>query len=153
MLDILIYFQFAVGFILLVKGADVLVDGSAALAKRTGVSDMIIGLTVVSFGTSAPELAVNLIASMNANGDLALGNIIGSNIANVLLILGISSLVAPLIISVKTIWQEIPINFLAVVVFAILVNDQFLDPVSRCSVEAEGQFSNTAFVCNPFGAW
>ena len=132
MLEFLIYFQFVIGFILLIKGADLLVNSAASLAKRTSISDMIIGLTVVSFGTSAPELVVNIIASINASSSLALGNVIGSNIANILLILGISSIIAPLVVSKKAIWQDIPMNLLAVVIFAILVNDQLLDPVSYC---------------------
>lgn len=76
-----------VGLIILVKGADFLVSGSASIAKRFGVSSLVIGLTVVAFGTSLPELTVSLLASIRGNSDIALGNVIGSNIANILLIL------------------------------------------------------------------
>mgnify|MGYP000406851499 FL=1 len=85
--DILVYILFAIGFVLLVKGADWLVTGASAIAKKFKISDFIIGLTIVSMGTSMPELVVNVIASVNGNADIALGNIIGSNISNILLIL------------------------------------------------------------------
>jgi cation:H+ antiporter len=89
----LVYFLFVAGFYILIKGADLLVDGSSSLARRFNVSDLVIGLTVVAFGTSTPELFVNIIASINGNTGIAIGNVIGSNIANILLILGLSSLV------------------------------------------------------------
>ena len=79
-----------VGFGILIKGADLLVEGASAVARRFNVSDMVIGLTVVAFGTSAPELAVNLTAAVQENTDIAIANVIGSNIANILLILGIA---------------------------------------------------------------
>ena len=78
------------GFILLIKGADLLVDGSSSVAKKFGVSDLIIGLTVVAFGTSAPELIVNIVSAVQGNSEIAIGNILGSNIANILLILGLT---------------------------------------------------------------
>lgn len=89
----LTYFLFALGFVALVKGADWLVTGSSAIAKRLGISDFVIGLTIVSVGTSAPELIVNVMASINGNAGIAIGNVLGSNIANVLLILGISAII------------------------------------------------------------
>ncbi len=75
------------GFIFLIKGANLLVDGSSSIAKKMGVSDLVIGLTIVSFGTSAPELIVNVFASVQGNADIAIGNVLGSNIMNILLIL------------------------------------------------------------------
>ncbi len=101
------------GFFLLLAGASWLVDGAASIAKRFGISHLAIGLTVVAFGTSAPELAVNLVASVKGNTDIALGNIIGSNIANVLLILGCAALVRPLIVQERTVRFEIPLSILA----------------------------------------
>ena len=89
----LVYFLFVIGFVIMIKGADVLVDGSASLAKKFNISNLVIGLTVVAFGTSAPELVVNVIASFSGNTDIAIGNILGSNIANILLILGVSSII------------------------------------------------------------
>jgi len=118
---------FIVGLALLVKGADILVDGASSIAKRLGISALVIGLTIVSFGTSAPELVVNILASLNGNTDLAIGNILGSNIANILLILGISTVIYPIKISKGTIWKEIPLALLAVIVMGIMANDALVD--------------------------
>ncbi len=115
------------GFVLLVKGADLLVDGSSAIAVRFKVSNLVIGLTIVSFGTSLPELVVNLFASAGGNTDLAIANIIGSNIANILLILGVSALIAPLVVTKGTVWKEIPFSLLAVIVLGLLANDVLID--------------------------
>jgi len=118
---------FVIGFALLVKGADLLVDGSSSIAKRLGVSDLVIGLTIVAFGTSTPELLVNLVASFKGNPEIAIGNIIGSNIANILLILGISALIYPLEIKKSTSWKEIPMNLLATAVVFLMANDVLID--------------------------
>lgn len=85
-----------VGFCALIYGANILVDGASSIAKRLRVSDMMIGLTVVAFGTSAPELVVNVFSSIKGSSDIALGNIVGSNIFNILGILGLSALIVPL---------------------------------------------------------
>lgn len=111
------------GFVLLVKGADMLVDGSSSIAKRFGISDLIIGLTLVAFGTSAPELVVNLVSATQGNTDLSIANILGSNIANIFLILGVSSIIYPLSVSRATIWKEIPFALLAILVVGIMAND------------------------------
>ena len=97
------------GLVLLVAGAEVLVRGAAKLAAQFGIPPLIIGLTVVAFGTSAPETAVSVQSAFNGSGDLAIGNVIGSNIANVLLILGMTALVAPLIVSRQLIRLDVPI--------------------------------------------
>ncbi len=97
------------GLVLLVAGAEVLVRGAAKLAAQFGIPPLVIGLTVVAFGTSAPETAVSVQASLNGSGDIAIGNVLGSNIANVLLILGMTSLVAPLIVSRQLIRLDVPI--------------------------------------------
>ncbi|AWT11271.1 calcium/sodium antiporter [Stutzerimonas frequens] len=97
------------GLVLLVAGAEVLVRGAAKLAAQFGISPLVIGLTVVAFGTSAPETAVSVQASLNGSGDIAIGNVVGSNIANVLLILGMTALVAPLVVSRQLIRLDIPI--------------------------------------------
>lgn len=120
-------FLFIIGFVALIKGADLLVDGSASLARRLGISSLVIGLTVVAFGTSAPELVVNLIAGFKGNTDLAIGNILGSNIANTLLILGVAALICPIAVKNSTIWKEIPFSFLAVLVLFFMANDILLD--------------------------
>lgn len=92
----LLYILFVLGFVLLIKGADWLVRGASSIAKKYSVPDIIIGLTIVSFGTSMPELIVNIIASLNGSADIAVGNVFGSNIANILLILGVAALIFPL---------------------------------------------------------
>lgn len=117
----------ALGFFLLIRGASWLVEGASALARRLGASDLLIGLTVISMGTSAPELLVNLAAAWNKSSDLALANIVGSSIANVLLILGASALVAPLAVAPSTVFKEIPFCLLATVVVGILANDALID--------------------------
>ncbi|HLD67110.1 MAG TPA: calcium/sodium antiporter [Pseudomonas sp.] len=97
------------GLVLLVIGAELLVRGAAKLAARFGIPPLIIGLTVVAFGTSAPETAVSVQAALSGSGDLAIGNVLGSNIANVLLILGLTALIAPLIVSRQLIRLDVPI--------------------------------------------
>ncbi len=97
------------GLVLLVAGAEVLVRGAGKLAAQFGISPLVIGLTVVAFGTSAPETAVSVQASLNGSGDIAIGNVLGSNIANVLLILGMTALVAPLVVSRQLIRLDVPI--------------------------------------------
>ena len=118
---------FILGFILLIKGADILIDGSSSIAKKFGVSSFFIGLTVVAFGTSAPELVVSLLASVKGSSGIALGNIFGSNISNTLLILGVSAMICPLIIKKATVHKEIPFSLLAIAAVGILVNDFMID--------------------------
>lgn len=119
------------GFLILIKGADFLVTGSSALAKKIGVSDLVIGLTVVAFGTSMPELLVNIFASAQGNTEIAIGNVIGSNIFNILLILGVSALIYPLAVTKGTVWKEIPFSLLAVAVVGFLSNDILFDRAER----------------------
>jgi cation:H+ antiporter len=118
-------FVLIVGFILLIKGADFLVDGASSFAKRFGVSDLMIGLTIVAFGTSAPELVVTLQSALNGTTDIAIGNILGSNIANILLILGVCALVRPLLVQRTTTWKEIPFSLLGAIMLLVLVNDAY----------------------------
>ncbi|MCK4968291.1 MAG: calcium/sodium antiporter, partial [Candidatus Aenigmarchaeota archaeon] len=121
------YFFFIAGFIILLKGADFLVNGASTLAKKLKISDMVIGLTVVAFGTSAPEFVINVTASLKGATDIAIGNVLGSNIANILIIFGICALFAPLKITNETLWKETPIHFLSVIVLGILANDVLID--------------------------
>lgn len=111
----------------MIRGADVLIDGASTLAKRIGISDLIVGLTVVAFGTSLPELIVNVFASSEGASDIAIGNVVGSNIANILLILGIVALIKPLPVRRLTVWREILFSVLAAFVLAVLVSDHFID--------------------------
>ena len=122
------------GFIILIKGADYLVEGASDVAKRMHLSDMIIGLTVVSLGTSAPELVVNLDAAWRGENAMILGNIIGSNIYNTCLILGTAGVIYPLTVKRATMRNEFPFAFLVVVLLFFLANDQFLgSPISSLS--------------------
>ena len=114
------------GFVLLIKGADWMVSGASALAKKFNVSDLVIGLTIVSFGTSAPELVVNSVASFQHHSDIVFGNVLGSNIANLFLILGITGLIYPITVQSNTVWKEIPISLFAVVILYVLSNNFLL---------------------------
>jgi len=141
----LTYILFVIGFIFLIKGASYLIDGASAIAKRFNISDIVIGLTIVAFGTSAPELAVNLISSFHGNTELALGNIVGSNLANVLLILGIAAIIRPLKIKISTVWKEIPFNLLGAVLLMVLVSDVFLDGTKASFISRTDGWSLIAF--------
>ncbi len=111
----------ALGIVLLIKGADWLVEGASTLAKRFHVSDLAIGLTVVAFGTSAPELVVNAFAAFDGHADIVFGNIIGSNNFNLFMILGLVGIISPLVVQSSTVWKEIPFSFLAILVLFALV--------------------------------
>ncbi len=111
------------GFALLIKGADYFVLGSSAFARKFKVSELTIGLTIVAFGTSAPELIVNVVSSFEGLNDVTFGNIIGSNLFNLFLILGITATIFPVKISHSTIFKEIPYSVVAAVVLLILAND------------------------------
>ncbi|MGD9706513.1 MAG: calcium/sodium antiporter [Candidatus Delongbacteria bacterium] len=113
------------GFGILVKGADWLVDGASELARKYKISDLAIGLTVVAFGTSAPELIVNVFAAYQGHHDIVFGNIIGSNNFNLFIILGISGLIVPLAVQSSTVWKEIPFSFGAAVLLFILTSGVF----------------------------
>ena len=123
----LTYILFILGFFLLIKGADWLVDGSASIAKKLKIPSIVVGLTIVAFGTSAPELIVSIFASVNGNTEIAIGNILGSNICNILLILGLSAIVYPLITKKNTIWKEIPLSLLAVILVGIMASDALIN--------------------------
>lgn len=111
------------GFVLLAKGGDLLVDGASSIAKHFNVSELVIGLTIVSLGTSAPELLVNIIASLGGSSGIALGNVFGSNICNTLLILGVAGLITPIAVGHGTVWREIPFSLFIIIVLGLLLND------------------------------
>ena len=100
---------FAIGLVLLVAGADALVSGASRIAQKFNIPPLIVGLTIVSIGTSAPEIVVSTTAALTGTTALALGNVVGSNIFNVLLIMGITALILPLVVSVSIIRQEVPV--------------------------------------------
>jgi cation:H+ antiporter len=117
------------GFVCLIFGANWLVDGASSLAKKHNISDLAIGLTIVAFGTSAPELVVNIIGSINGYSDIVLGNIIGSNNFNLFIILGISGLILPITVQSSTAWKEIPISLMAAIILLFFINDfNFVEP-------------------------
>ncbi len=118
-----------IGFVLLIKGADWMVDGSSSVARKLSISDLVIGLTIVAFGTSAPELIVGILAAINGNTEVAIGNILGSTIANTLLILGVAASITPLMVKKNTVWKEIPLAFLAVFLVAVFTNDVLIDNI------------------------
>ncbi len=96
------------GFVMLIKGADWFVDGSAGLARKMGIPQLVVGLTIVAMGTSAPEAAVSISAALNETADIAIGNVLGSNILNILIILGVTALIRSIKIQKSTLWIEIP---------------------------------------------
>ncbi|MDE7092537.1 MAG: calcium/sodium antiporter [Muribaculaceae bacterium] len=126
-----------VGLILILIGANALTDGASALAKRMGISDLIVGLTVVAFGTSAPELAISVISASAGNAPLAIGNVVGSNIFNILIIIGVTAIVRPIVVSRNIMTLEIPMLILSSVILLVLGNSAILDgginQVSRVS--------------------
>ncbi len=108
------FIALAVGFILLCKSADALVDGSVAISKQLGVSPLVIGLTIVSIGTSAPELAASIVAAINNNGSIAVGNVFGSNIANLALIGGVCAILRPIDVNLRILKVELPVMIVAI---------------------------------------
>lgn len=113
-----------VGFVFLIKGADIFVDGASDTARKFRVPKMLIGLTIVSFGTSVPELAVSIQSILSGQGDILLGNVIGSNILNILLILGLSALVGTLHVNTATVKKEIPVLILITIAFTVVLSDK-----------------------------
>ncbi|MGL6167724.1 MAG: calcium/sodium antiporter [Fusobacteriaceae bacterium] len=126
MLTVLILFT---GIIFLVFGANFLVDGASVIAKRFNIPNIVIGLTIVAFGTSAPELVVNVISALNGKSAITLGNVVGSNIINILLILGITALIYPLTVARNTVKYEIPIAFFAAVLTYVLSKNGILTKI------------------------
>lgn len=121
------FFILATGFVILIYGATHLVNGAASLAKKFNIPGIVIGLTIVAFGTSSPELVVNVAGSLKGTSGIVLGNIIGSNLFNVLLILGISAVIYPLAVKSNTTWMEIPLSFISSLLVFILASDIYLD--------------------------
>ena len=116
-----------VGFVMLIKGADILVDGASSIALNFKVSKMLIGLTVVAFGTSAPELAVSISARMAHSDDIVIGNVIGSSIFNTLLILGVASIIRPIKVKDNTVKKELPLQLILSLLLVVLIMDIALD--------------------------
>ncbi len=117
------YLFLIIGFALLIQGANYFVDGSSNIASLLNVSPMLIGLTIVAFGTSSPEATVSIMAALNGNADVAMGNVVGSNIFNITLVVGVTAIIAPLTVENETIRKEIPFTLLASVALFIFMSD------------------------------
>ena len=134
-----------IGLALVVGGANFLTDGAASIAKRFRLSDLVIGLTVLAFGTSAPELTVSLMAALKGSADIAIGNVIGSNIFNILAIVGITALIMPLTMSNSTIRIEIPLTILSSAVLFFMANDRLFDMAGENVITSTEGFVLLAF--------
>ncbi|MFW5725865.1 MAG: calcium/sodium antiporter [Bacteroidota bacterium] len=117
------------GFALLIYGASLLVDGASALARGFNIPNIVIGLTIVALGTSAPELVVNVFAAVQGNSAIAFGNVTGSNLFNIMLILGVSAAIWPMTVKSSTTWTEIPLALLAAMALLVMANDTILDSI------------------------
>jgi cation:H+ antiporter len=126
-------FLIILGFASLIFGANWLVDGASSLARKYKISDLAIGLTIVAFGTSAPELVVNAIASFQGYSDIVLGNIVGSNNFNLFIILGLAGIIFPIAVQSSTVWREIPISLFAALLLLVLGNGILISDVSEIS--------------------
>ncbi|NDW13269.1 sodium:calcium antiporter [Bacteroides sp. 214] len=115
------------GLLLILLGANGLTDGGSAIAKKFDIPDIVIGLTIVAFGTSAPELAVSVSSALKGSSDIAIGNVVGSNIFNTLMIVGVTAIVAPIVITKNTLKKEIPLAILSSIVLLICANDIILN--------------------------
>lgn len=135
---ILTYILFVLGFPALLWGADLLVRGSGSVALKLGMSELTVGLTVVAFGTSAPEPIIAVVSAFKGSADLAVANVVGSNTANILLILGGASVIKPLATDRSLRWREIPFVLLSVLVLAVLANDRVLGGGTGTSVLSRG---------------
>lgn len=124
MLDLLLLL---LGFFPLIYGANILVDSASSLAKKLNIPNIVIGLTVVALGTSAPEIVVNTFASISGKNEIVLGNVIGSNLFNILVILGISAIIYPIAMRKTTTWIEVPLSLLSALVVIVLANDMLID--------------------------
>lgn len=134
-------FWLVAGLALILYGANLLTDGASAVAKRMGVSDLIIGLTVVAFGTSTPELVISLMAATGGNASLAVGNAVGSNIFNILAILGVTALVSPIAIKKSVMSNEIPMLLLSSVILLVMGYSSLLDGTATDTItRTEGIF-------------
>ena len=125
------YVYLIVGLALILFGAGWLTDGASALARRWGVSDLVIGLTIVAFGTSAPEMVISIVSALNGNSGIAIGNVVGSNIFNILMITGCTALVMPLGVGRSTLSKEIPLVILSSLVLWFCSADMLIDGASE----------------------
>lgn len=122
------------GLLLILVGANALTDGAASVAKRFNISSLVIGLTIVAFGTSAPELTVSIVSALKGSSDIAIGNVVGSNLFNALMIVGCTAAIVPIRITKGTLNKEIPLCVLASIVLFICANDVLINGASQNSI-------------------
>lgn len=127
-------FILIVGFLFLIKGADFFVDGASSIAKRLHIPSLVIGLTIVAFGTSAPELAVSITAAAKGSNDIAIGNVVGSNLFNLLVVIGMSAMISPLHVQPSMIKKDYPLSILAAVALGVLSLDQIFRGSSQMTL-------------------
>lgn len=139
------YVLLLIGFLILVKGADYFVEGSSEIATVLRIPPLLIGLTIVAFGTSAPEAAVSISAALKGTGDIAVGNVVGSNLFNVIFILGITAMIQPLVVERQTVIKEIPFALLGSVVLLVLIADRYLIQSSALLSRGDGVILLTYF--------
>ncbi|MFH1729319.1 MAG: calcium/sodium antiporter [Pseudomonadota bacterium] len=140
------YILFFIGFVLLIKGSDYLVEGSSYLAKKMGISDLVIGFTIVSIGTSAPEIIISFISSFQGQADIAIGDILGSNIVNISLGIGIAAIIWPVKVLRSTIKKEITFSFLAILLLCLIANTSFDNSNPSTLSQIEGLFLSILFI-------
>lgn len=143
---LLLIFFITIGFACLIFGANWLIDGASTLARKYHVSDLVIGLTIVAFGTSAPEIVVNSVASFNGYSDIVLGNVIGSNNFNLFIILGMAGIIYPIQVQSSTAWKEIPLSLLAVVLILLLANNFFIKSDNLLISRLDGSLLLLSFI-------
>lgn len=137
-----------IGFLLLMKGADYFVDGASAIAKKLRIPSIVIGLTIVAFGTSAPELAVSLSAALKGSNDIAIGNVVGSNLFNTLVVLGASAAITPVIVKKDIIKRDYPLSMIAAILLGILSMDTILGKADNMKIgRLDGVVLLVLFVC------
>lgn len=139
------YVLLLIGFLILVKGADFFVEGSSEIATFLRIPPLLIGLTIVAFGTSAPEAAVSISAALKGTGDIAVGNVVGSNLFNILFILGITAIIQPLVVERQTIKKEIPFALLGSIVLLVLIADRILVNANAVLSRGDGLILLTYF--------
>lgn len=132
------YLFLGIGLLLLIKGADFFVDGASKLAILLRISPIVVGLTIVSFGTSAPEATISIIAALEGSSDISIGNVVGSNILNITLIIGVAAFLYPIQVSRETIRNEIPFTFLSGVVLLVLISDTMFKKMPNVIDRSDG---------------
>ena len=128
MQELLFVLEFTIGLLAIIKGADWLTDGAASIAHHFGIPTIVVGLTIVAVGSSAPEFVVSVVSAIKGNADMALGNVVGSNIFNILGIVGITAMVAPIVIDRRNLKYDVPFVVLSSLFVAITAFDRLLSP-------------------------